>query len=301
MPEFDPRRPIGDFADEPMTPHPTTGSKAARPDAVHVADPNDVRRESRRTGHDAAPQVYLRSASASGSQRRLDAPPRRPAIDERDETPVTQVEYVLIGERQQMLIESFRHVLPTWGVKPHECGIGLRNLTETLSSRPDSGLLLIEPTRGLLTALREQPHLMQRRSIVVVAPIDPPRFYLRDALRIAPGGILLSTCPLAVLLAAIDAVRVDGRFISPALQGELKLDSRGRIGLTARDDLMSLTGRQLEVVRLTAIGCSTKDIAERLSLSPKTIESHRYRAMQRLGVHDRIELTRIALSEGLLR
>ena len=64
--------------------------------------------------------------------------------------------------------------------------------------------------------------------------------------------------------------------------------------------LLSLTSRQLEVLRHLAIGRSVKEIAWKMHLKPKTIDSHKYNMMRRLDIHDRVSLARFAIREGLI-
>jgi DNA-binding NarL/FixJ family response regulator len=62
-----------------------------------------------------------------------------------------------------------------------------------------------------------------------------------------------------------------------------------------------LTPREAEVLKLIAEAFTTKQIAEALYISPKTVENHRNRIFQELGMHDRVELTRYAIRRGLVR
>lgn len=65
--------------------------------------------------------------------------------------------------------------------------------------------------------------------------------------------------------------------------------------------LARLTGRQREVLQLIAEGCSTKQIAQRLNLSIKTIETHRAQLVERLDIHDIAGLVRLAIRTGLVQ
>lgn len=210
-------------------------------------------------------------------------------------------EYIVVGERHQMLVESFQAVLPSLGIGVRRCRSGLNDLTRTLHENESLSVMLIQPTRGLLAAIREQTQLRGERRVVVVCPHDVSRFYFRDAIRAKVAAMLSSGTTVERLVHAVSEVESGRTVIDPDFIEDLAYARTGQIELRERNDLLSLTGRQLEVVRLTAIGCSTKDVSERLGLAPKTVESHRYRAMRKLRVHDRVELTRRALSEGLLR
>jgi DNA-binding NarL/FixJ family response regulator len=63
--------------------------------------------------------------------------------------------------------------------------------------------------------------------------------------------------------------------------------------------LTSLTSRQIEVLRHLARGKSVKEVARSMHLSEKSIDSHKYRIMHKLGIHDRVELARYSIREGL--
>jgi DNA-binding NarL/FixJ family response regulator len=87
---------------------------------------------------------------------------------------------------------------------------------------------------------------------------------------------------------------------SPAVAERLNYDPQTkRYSVKSETPLSSLTGRQLEVLRHLARGESVKEIARQMHLSQKSIDSHKYRIMNKLGIHDRVELARFAIREGL--
>ena len=70
--------------------------------------------------------------------------------------------------------------------------------------------------------------------------------------------------------------------------------------VTVEDVLLEcLTNRQQEILRYLALGDSVKEVAKRMRLSNKSIDSHKYRIMQKLEIRDRVELARYAIREGL--
>lgn len=98
-----------------------------------------------------------------------------------------------------------------------------------------------------------------------------------------------------VLVEAVRVVHCGGRYLSPAV-------ARGAMVTWLRGDAdapKELTPRERDVLRLLAQGHRSKDIAEKLELSPKTIESHRTQIMRRLGLRSVAELTKYAIREGL--
>jgi DNA-binding NarL/FixJ family response regulator len=99
--------------------------------------------------------------------------------------------------------------------------------------------------------------------------------------------------------AAVTSVRAGAEDI--VLKRNLsRLSSAIKAALAVRRQLRKLTPRQLEVLRLVTAGHTTRDIARRLQLSAKTVESHRGEVMKRLGMHDVVTLVRYAVRVGLV-
>lgn len=75
---------------------------------------------------------------------------------------------------------------------------------------------------------------------------------------------------------------------------------RRHLACSRRKDIIGLTNRQKEVLRYLAKGDTVKEVASKMHLSAKSIDSHKYRIMKKLEIHDRVHLTRFAIREGLL-
>jgi DNA-binding NarL/FixJ family response regulator len=89
---------------------------------------------------------------------------------------------------------------------------------------------------------------------------------------------------------------------SPDLQKRLKYNAReNRYVVAGGSPLSALSGLQLEIVRLLACGDSLKMVASKLQLSRKAIDGQKYRLMRKLGVKDRVLLSRLAIREGLIQ
>ncbi len=99
------------------------------------------------------------------------------------------------------------------------------------------------------------------------------------------------------LTLAIRAVMAGQRYVSPSATGSL-VDGLSRKDTSAAH--FALSPRQLEVLRLVALGKSTKVIARELALSTKTVDAHRYQISQRLNVHDVAGMVRYAIRHGLV-
>jgi DNA-binding NarL/FixJ family response regulator len=140
-------------------------------------------------------------------------------------------------------------------------------------------------TESGLTLLSATDPARPKPAIVVLTSYDYPQ-YAEAALRLGASGFVLKTAPIAELL---DAIR-------RAAAGGLAFGVRpGRGGAVAR-----LSARELDVVRLVVDGRSNDEIASRLGIGPKTVESHLRRLFERFDLASRTELATRALREGWL-
>jgi two-component system, NarL family, response regulator LiaR len=145
----------------------------------------------------------------------------------------------------------------------------------------------LEATARILAA---QPHCK-----VVMLSMHAAAHYVDEALRAGACGYLMKEAAPEELERALNAVARGERFLSP----RLRPPGAGPAAPAAAADA-TLTARQREVLRLIAEGCSTRDIAARLYISVKTVETHRAQIMQRLGIFDVAGLTRHAIRTGLV-
>ena len=119
-----------------------------------------------------------------------------------------------------------------------------------------------------------------------------------ESIRAGAAGYLMKDVAVAEVATAIERVVRGAVFISP---GAPKTVTRLLAGDTTETSPLSLlTARQREILQLIAEGQSTKEIGYRLSLSAKTIETHRRLLMERLGIHEVAGLARFAVRAGLV-
>lgn len=116
---------------------------------------------------------------------------------------------------------------------------------------------------------------------------------VRRAVASGASGYLMKDAPASELQEAIQSVVATGRYLSPALVMRLQQPQPPAI-----DE--QLTARQIEILRLIAQGKASKEIAFELGLSPKTVDVHRARIMERLAINDIASLTRYAIRQGLV-
>ncbi|PYS69296.1 MAG: DNA-binding response regulator [Acidobacteria bacterium] len=123
--------------------------------------------------------------------------------------------------------------------------------------------------------------------------------YLQQMLRAGASGYILKQSPPAELLHAIRAVANGGKYLDSAVAGKMMGSYVGRAA-GSPDVNASLTDRETEVLRLISWGHSNKEIATRLDLSVKTVETHKANGMKKLGISSRIDIVRYAVLQGWL-
>ncbi|HEY8639070.1 MAG TPA: response regulator transcription factor [Solirubrobacterales bacterium] len=164
--------------------------------------------------------------------------------------------------------------------------------------RPDLAILDVRmPKLTGLQVTRELKKQAPEVSVLILSMHDDER-YLFEALKAGASGYVLKTQADTDLMEAIRAVERGEPFLTPAAQQALIKDvlERGR----QSEDEEELTPREEEIVKLVAEAHTTRQIAEILHLSEKTVENHRGNAMRKLGMRDRVELVRYAIRRGLI-
>jgi DNA-binding NarL/FixJ family response regulator len=153
---------------------------------------------------------------------------------------------------------------------------------------------------GGLEAIREITAL-QMPSRVLVLTVHAEERYLLPVLEAGGSGYVRKSSAHTDLLEAIRTVARGEVFLDPSATKTLLRGYLGRVSSGDELDLGEvLSEREREVVKLTAEGYTAQQAADILSLSPKTVETYRHRAMQKLGLTNRAELVRYALRAGLL-
>lgn len=136
---------------------------------------------------------------------------------------------------------------------------------------------------------------------VLVLTVHAQERYLFPVLQAGASGYVLKSAADTELVTAIRVVANGGVFLYPSAARMLLEDylHRARLG-EEKDSYETLGERERDVLRLAAEGYTASEIAERLSLSVKTVETYRARIMEKLGLHSRADLVRYALRRGLL-
>lgn len=167
--------------------------------------------------------------------------------------------------------------------------------------RPDVLLMDVDlPGRGAFDAAAEV-HTQYPGIKIILLTEHLADVFVSQAMRIGATGYLLKSETFDSLCDAIHQAVNGHTFLSELVKERVLFDeAQSRYIARIDSDLHLLTNRQLEVLRHLARGDSVKEIAKQMHLSQKSVDSHKYRIMNKLKIHDRVELARFAIREGLM-
>ena len=192
---------------------------------------------------------------------------------------------------------------------------GLKSLLEAefeLVGVAEDGRAMVEAAKRLrpdvIVADISMPHLSGLDALAQLKADDPnvrvvfltmhgEVAYARRALAEGASGFVVKHSAPAELVLAIRAALAGKTYIAPALAGEL-FQAAGRESLQQPGS--ELTPRQREILQLLAEGRSAKEIAAVLGISARTVEFHKYRMMEALGLHTNAELVHFAIKHGIV-
>jgi DNA-binding NarL/FixJ family response regulator len=139
-----------------------------------------------------------------------------------------------------------------------------------------------------------------RRAKVLILSQYEDREYVRRLLKVGVSGYVLKKSAGAGLVDAIRAVHRGGLVLDPEV-ARVAMEESASTAPGGSDPYETLTDREKQVLKLVAEGGSNKEVAETLGISVKTAMSHREKVMEKLGVHNRTELVRLAIKRGVIR
>jgi DNA-binding NarL/FixJ family response regulator len=172
---------------------------------------------------------------------------------------------------------------------------GVEAIALVVQHRPEIAILDVSMPR--MTGLQATHEIKQQApdtQVLILSMHDDQR-YLFEALRAGASGYVLKAAADQDLVSAVRAASRGEPFLTSSAQQALIRDF-----LLRGDEPPPLTPREQEVVKLIAEAHTNREIAEILQLSEKTVESHRARVLQKLGMRDRVELVRYAIRSGLV-
>ncbi|GAA2525005.1 response regulator transcription factor [Pilimelia columellifera] len=181
-----------------------------------------------------------------------------------------------------------------------EAGDGAEAIDQAGEHQPDLAILDIAMPRltGLQAAremIRRQPSLR----VLLLTMYDNEQFFF-EGLRVGASGYVLKSVADRDLVQACRAAMRDEPFLYPGAVTALVHDYLDRVARGESVPERTITVREEEVLKLVAEGHSSREIAELLFISVKTVERHRTNLLQKLGLRDRLGLARYAIRVGLI-
>jgi DNA-binding NarL/FixJ family response regulator len=210
---------------------------------------------------------------------------------------------VLIADDHEILRRGLRAVLEAAGHEVcAEVSTGREAVVLARELLPD--LVILDLTMPDLNGLEATRQIVAARpqARVLILTIHQSEKLVRDVLAAGARGYVLKSDVARDLLAAVAALLDDRTFFTSSV-GDIVLSGFLTGGVRAEDagrPRHELTAREREIVQLIAEGSSTKEIARKLSISVKTVESHRTNAFRTLGVHSVSEVVRYAIRNGIV-
>jgi DNA-binding NarL/FixJ family response regulator len=206
---------------------------------------------------------------------------------------------VLLADDHAIVVEGLRRVLePEFDVVGTVAdGHALVESAETL--RPD--VIVVDVSMPLLNGIEatRQIRATNQQTKIVFLSMHPDVVYVSEALQAGGSAYVLKSSAGIEIVTAIREARQGGTYVTPAID-KVTLEAQMRRDQRSPGRSASLSPRQMEVLQMITEGRSTKEIAEVLQISPRTVEFHRYRAMESLGLHTIAELVQYAIKHQIV-
>ncbi len=184
-----------------------------------------------------------------------------------------------------------------------EAGNGREGLRMAKKLKPDLVLMdLSLPDQSGIQVTREIRALLSDTRVMIISmhsKID----YIAEAFQAGATGYVVKESASERLMHGLESVSKGEYFFDSSVSSEMVkklMESPGKEARISDAAYGTLTPREQEVMRLLAEGFSTKEVAEKLFISPKTVENHRTNIMNKLGLHSAMELIRYAAKLGLI-
>ena len=208
---------------------------------------------------------------------------------------------ILLADDHEIMREGLKSLLEKQGditvIGQAEDGRTTVKLARELS--PDIVIMDISmPDMNGIEATRQIVIRDSRIKVIALSVHSDKRFVI-EMLHAGASAYLLKDCAFGELVNAVRAVIVNHSYLSPEITDAMIKDYKDILSKKPLSAFSILTNREREVLQLLAEGKTTKDIAARLNVSVKTIETYRHQIMDKLHIHSLADLTKYAIKEGL--
>ncbi|MBL8209426.1 MAG: response regulator transcription factor [Bryobacterales bacterium] len=205
---------------------------------------------------------------------------------------------ILLADDHRMVRQGFRMILDAQEDMEviGEAGNGRDAVEMARSLKPE--VVVMDVTMPELNGIEATRRIREAEPLVRVLALSVHRdgVYVREIVRAGAEGYILKESADSELIAAVRAVASGNSYLSPEVAGAVLKDYRKH----ATNPLDLLSSREREVLQAIAEGKTNKEIATTLNLSVYTVDGHRTRIMEKLGLHSIGELVRFAVRNGLV-
>ena len=210
---------------------------------------------------------------------------------------------IVLADDHPIVLDGLRNLI---GAETHfevvgEAAGGLAALKVIRHQRPDVAVLDISmpELNGIVLSRRLAGEMPALR--VLVLTLHEDRAYLNQALEAGVRGYVLKRSAVENLVHAIRAVMVGGVYVDPAIAGGAPDGKRAHIKPSAaKGAVPTLTEREAAVLKMAALGFTNKEIASRLAVGVKSVETYKARGLDKLGLKTRAQLVRYGSAQGWL-
>ncbi|BDC52993.1 DNA-binding response regulator [Bryobacterales bacterium F-183] len=204
----------------------------------------------------------------------------------------------MLADDHRMVRQGFRLILEAQEDLEvvGEAGSGREAVDMAKTLRPD--VVVMDVTMPELNGIESTRRIREAEPMVRVLALSVHRdaVYVREIVRAGAEGYILKESADSELIAAVRAVAQGNSYLSPEVAGAVLKDYRKH----ATNPLDLLSSREREILQQIAEGKTNKEIATLLNLSVYTVDGHRTRIMEKLGLHSVGELVRFAVRNGLV-
>lgn len=208
---------------------------------------------------------------------------------------------ILMADDHSIVLAGLRKLVEMEGEVVSTVEDGRALVEEAQKLRPDVILLDISmPLLNGLDAARQLTKLVPESKLIFLTMHATPT-YATEAFKAGASAYLIKRSAASELKQAIQAVMRGQHYLTPLITKDVLTAALSPPeGQVRKRPPATLTPRQREVLQLLAEGKGTKDIAAILNIAVKTVEFHKFRIMEELDLHSTAELTKYALTEGLI-
>jgi DNA-binding NarL/FixJ family response regulator len=202
---------------------------------------------------------------------------------------------ILLADDHKFITEGLKRILePEYEV----AGIvydGQALVKEAARLQPD--VIVVDISMPKLNGIEAVRQIVKEgiQSKIIVLTMHPDITYATRAFEAGVLGYVLKHSAPVELLQAIKSVLLGKKFITQKIKDEMN-----DTGHTRQDPIRKLTDRQREVLQLLAEGHSARQVGDILFISPRTVEFHKYKIMEELGIHNSAELIQYAIKLGIV-